>query len=387
MLRHAEPGAARLEPAAPFDLRTFLSASAVLFSSFIGFDAIAQAGGEARNPARDLPLRDRHRRALRSAAFYFAFAGGRATSVVPWRYIAERIGDARSDGARGCSACLLSPAWTVLIVAGAAIALTNDLPAMILAGLAAHVRLGRRTAIFPGEDVARSIRVRRTPGAAIIASARRWRPSASIGSHLAGDFFLGVDLLVRVDARELPPHVRVGARAAAHQPRRWPPACRCSRTRASAPSVAVAGLVLLRALPRGACVEGPHRSSRGLVLPHRRRSGSRHGRRLVDLPSRGHAPWSALRGLACASASPRSHPNDDRPSRARRADERRRTDRTRAASFSIARVLTGLWQVADQERDGRALDRGGGRAVDGRRTPTAGFTTLRHGRSLRLRRG
>lgn len=43
------------EPSAPFDLRTFLSASAVLFSSFIGFDAIAQAGGEARHPARDLP--------------------------------------------------------------------------------------------------------------------------------------------------------------------------------------------------------------------------------------------------------------------------------------------------------------------------------------------
>ena len=29
---------------------TFLSASAVLFASFIGFDSIAQAGGEARNP-------------------------------------------------------------------------------------------------------------------------------------------------------------------------------------------------------------------------------------------------------------------------------------------------------------------------------------------------
>ena len=35
---------------------TFFSASAVLFASFIGFDSIAQAGGEAKNPGRNLPL-------------------------------------------------------------------------------------------------------------------------------------------------------------------------------------------------------------------------------------------------------------------------------------------------------------------------------------------
>ena len=35
---------------------TFLSAAAVLFASFIGFDSIAQAGGEAKNPGRNLPL-------------------------------------------------------------------------------------------------------------------------------------------------------------------------------------------------------------------------------------------------------------------------------------------------------------------------------------------
>src|SRR6185436_13614546 len=38
------------------DAWTFLSASAVLFASFIGFDSIAQAGGEAKNPSRNLPL-------------------------------------------------------------------------------------------------------------------------------------------------------------------------------------------------------------------------------------------------------------------------------------------------------------------------------------------
>ncbi|UWX54497.1 APC family permease [Maribacter litopenaei] len=38
-----------------FDWRIFLSAAALLFSSFIGFDSIAQAGGEAKNPTKSLP--------------------------------------------------------------------------------------------------------------------------------------------------------------------------------------------------------------------------------------------------------------------------------------------------------------------------------------------
>ena len=35
-----------------FDWRVFLSAAALLFSSFIGFDSIAQAGSEAKNPSK-----------------------------------------------------------------------------------------------------------------------------------------------------------------------------------------------------------------------------------------------------------------------------------------------------------------------------------------------
>ncbi|MFT4856931.1 MAG: APA family basic amino acid/polyamine antiporter, partial [Planctomycetota bacterium] len=38
-----------------FDWSIFLTASALLFSSFIGFDSIAQAGGEAKNPTKNLP--------------------------------------------------------------------------------------------------------------------------------------------------------------------------------------------------------------------------------------------------------------------------------------------------------------------------------------------
>ena len=62
---HADFAAALLEhenrdvptaAATPFDAATFLAAAAILFASFIGFDSIAQAGGEARNPGRNLPL-------------------------------------------------------------------------------------------------------------------------------------------------------------------------------------------------------------------------------------------------------------------------------------------------------------------------------------------
>ena len=49
------------DAASSFDIATFLAAAAILFASFIGFDAIAQAGGEAKNPGRNLPVCHRHR--------------------------------------------------------------------------------------------------------------------------------------------------------------------------------------------------------------------------------------------------------------------------------------------------------------------------------------
>ena len=38
-----------------FNWQQFISASGILFASFIGFDSIAQAGGEAKNPSKSLP--------------------------------------------------------------------------------------------------------------------------------------------------------------------------------------------------------------------------------------------------------------------------------------------------------------------------------------------
>lgn len=177
-------------PPAPFSPGTFLAASAVLFSSFIGFDSIAQAGGEARNPARTLPL------AIGIAvvtvgSFYFLFTAA-VYHAVPWSFIAERA-QTQDLTAPGLLGYLLSPGWTVLIVAGAAVALANDLPAMLLA-VSRLMFAWAEDGVFP-RGVARVHPMSRTPRTAIVLSGLM--ASASIlGSHFAGDFFLGVDILV-----------------------------------------------------------------------------------------------------------------------------------------------------------------------------------------------
>jgi len=174
----------------PFDWRTFLPASALLFSSFIGFDSIAQAGGEARNPGRALPL------AIGIAVvvvgtFYLLFTAA-VYHAVPWSYVAEQAAS-RDLTAPGLLGYLLPPAWTVLIVAGAAVALINDLPAMLLA-VSRLVFAWAEDGIFP-RAVARVHPRWHTPHVALLASGLM-ASAGVVGSHLAGDFFLGVDLLV-----------------------------------------------------------------------------------------------------------------------------------------------------------------------------------------------
>ncbi|MEJ2542332.1 MAG: APC family permease, partial [Gemmatimonadota bacterium] len=141
-----------------FNWWTFLAASAVLFSSFIGFDSIAQAGGEARNPSRTLPL------AIGIAivtvgSFYLLFTAA-VYNTVPWSFIAER---ARTQDltAPGLLGYVLSPGWTILIVAGAAIALINDLPAMFLVMCLTVITLPRRNPALEREvTVLRNRRLR-----------------------------------------------------------------------------------------------------------------------------------------------------------------------------------------------------------------------------------
>jgi len=174
----------------PFSFAAYLAASAILFSSFIGFDSIAQAGGEARNPGRTLPL------AIGIAVFtvgtfYILFTAA-VYHAVPWTYIAEEAMK-RDLTAPGLLGYLLPTGWTVAIVAGAAVALINDLPAMLLA-VSRLMFAWAQDGIFPNQ-VAKVHPKWQTPHVAIVLSG--FMASVGIvGSHLAGDFFLGVDILV-----------------------------------------------------------------------------------------------------------------------------------------------------------------------------------------------
>jgi amino acid transporter len=186
----AREGAAVPVADAEFGWGRLLAASAILFSSFIGFDSIAQAGGEAKDPGRSLPL------AIGIAVgtvgrFYLLFTAA-VYHAVPWSFIAERA-SSQDLTAPGLLGYLLEPRWTVLILAGAAIALVNDRPAMLLA-------VSRLMFAWAEDDVVprgvAAVHPRwHTPHVALALSGAM-ATAAILGSHLAGDFFLGVDILV-----------------------------------------------------------------------------------------------------------------------------------------------------------------------------------------------
>ncbi len=173
-----------------FSISTFLSASAVLFSSFIGFDSIAQAGGEAKNPERALPL------AIAIAvvtvgSFYMIFTSA-AYHAVPWSFVAEEAMK-KDITAPGLMSYLLPSGWTIAIVAGAAIALTNDLPAMLLS-VSRLMFAWAEDGIFP-KQVKLIHSQFHTPYAALLLSGVM-ASMGILGSHFAGDFFLGIDIMV-----------------------------------------------------------------------------------------------------------------------------------------------------------------------------------------------
>jgi APA family basic amino acid/polyamine antiporter len=176
--------------ATPVSARTMLTASAVLFASFIGFDSIAQAGGEAKNPGRNLPLAIAL--AVGSVAVFYMLFTAAVYHAVPWQYIASQAQE-RDLTAPGLLGYLLPPSWTILIVSAAAIALIKDLPPMLLS-VSRLMFAWAEDEIFPNAVAAVHSRFR-TPHVAILASGVM-ATLGVIGSHLAGDFFLGVDILV-----------------------------------------------------------------------------------------------------------------------------------------------------------------------------------------------
>jgi amino acid transporter len=174
----------------PFNWTTFLSASAILFSSFIGFDSIAQAGGEAKNPVRNLP------QAIGLAItvvglFYVSFTYA-VYHTVPWQFVAEEA-QFKDLTAAGLLSLLLPSGIGIAILLGAAIALLNDLPAMILS-VSRLVFAWAEDGIFPKKLAAIHPKYQ-TPVPAILLSGAV-SSLGILGSHFAGDFFLGIDIMV-----------------------------------------------------------------------------------------------------------------------------------------------------------------------------------------------
>ena len=176
--------------AGPLDTFLWLAAIAILFASFIGFDSIAQAGSEAKNPNVTLPLATGIS-VLIVAAYYLLFTGA-VYHAVPWYFIAERA--ATTDlTAPGLLGYLLSPAWTVAIIGAATVALFNSLPGMMLAVSRLMFAWAEDGIFFRS---ASAIHPRwRTPHVAIMLSSCI-ATVGIFGCHFAGDFFLGVDVLV-----------------------------------------------------------------------------------------------------------------------------------------------------------------------------------------------
>ena len=173
-----------------FSFSTLLTAAALLFSSFIGFDSIAQAGGEAKRPQRNLPLAIAIA-VLGVGTYYFLFTAA-VYQVVPWSFVAEEALQ-KDISAPGLLSYVLSPGWSVVIILGAAIALLNDLPAMLLS-VSRLMFAWAEDGIFP-KAVARIHPRYQTPYLAVLLSGGM-ASIGILGSHLAGDFFLGIDIMV-----------------------------------------------------------------------------------------------------------------------------------------------------------------------------------------------
>ncbi len=179
-----------IQATVPFNLTTFLSASAILISSFIGFDSIAQAGGEVKNPTKLIP-RALLITLLAVGSFYFFFTAA-VYHTVPWQYVAQESID-KDLTAPGLLNGMASPMWIILIIMGAAIALINDLPAMLLS-VSRLIFAWANDGIFP--KILKQIHPQsHIPQHALIASGAM-ASLGILGSHFAGDFFLGVDIMV-----------------------------------------------------------------------------------------------------------------------------------------------------------------------------------------------
>ena len=185
----ARGGTMPVTPEAPLTADILMPASALLFASFIGLTR-SPGRRRARQPGRDLPLAIGL--AVGSVGLFYLLFTAAVYHAVPWAYIAEQARQ-RDLTAPGLLGFLLPPFWTVVIVSSAAVALIKDLPAMLLA-VSRLMFAWAQDGIVPARIAAVHPR-HRTPHVAILASTVM-ASLGVVGSHLAGDFFLGVDILV-----------------------------------------------------------------------------------------------------------------------------------------------------------------------------------------------
>jgi amino acid transporter len=173
----------------PFTWTAFFGGCVVLFSSFIGFDAVAQAGGEARQSrdlARSILI------AIGVIALYYIVFTWAVYHAVPWSHI-YRESLVHDISAPGLLALLL-PRWMgVLILLAVTVAILKVIPAVMLAN-SRMLYAFSADRIFP-EALSRVHPRYRTPHHALTATALLGTVSV-IGCRAAGDFFLGVDILV-----------------------------------------------------------------------------------------------------------------------------------------------------------------------------------------------
>ena len=180
-------------PAAPlpeFTIARFMGAAVILFSSFIGFDAISQAGGEARNPSRNLPRSILI--AIGAVALYYVLFTAAVYNAVPWEHI-YRVSLVRDVSAPALLAPLM-PAWLgVIMLLTVTVAILDSIPSVMLAN-SRMIYAFSQDRIFPA--VFGRVHPRfRTPHNATTLTAVAGSLSV-LGCAFAGDFFLGVDLLV-----------------------------------------------------------------------------------------------------------------------------------------------------------------------------------------------
>jgi basic amino acid/polyamine antiporter, APA family len=185
----AVPLAGSDAPLPTFTPAVFWGTCVILFSSFIGFDSVSQAGGEARRPtdlARAILI------AIGVIALYYIVFTWAVYHAVPWQHIYREslVHDISAPGLLS----LLLPRWAGLaILLAVTIAILKVIPAVMLAN-SRMLYAFSADRIFP-EPLSRIHPRFRTPHVALTVTAILGSASV-IGCKLGGDFFLGVDILV-----------------------------------------------------------------------------------------------------------------------------------------------------------------------------------------------